>query len=407
MRIGPFVKVLMTCVAAVLVAACSSSKTSTLNGSTPRPGAGKSTGAPFVVGVSTGITGPAAAFGAQEAAMAKVLFAHINATGGIDGHQVKLIVKDNGNSPQQAVLDAQAFVAAHANVMMFGPTAGVMTAVQPFAAHTLIVDFGSGYVPPTPSNVFSVSPYDASPLGATMRFLKAQGDVTVGLINSNDTAGEIAAKEVRTVLTGSYGRSLGMKYSSAVTFDPTSPDVTPELSQLLSSHPQAIISWVSGTPAVAVAKDFTQLVTSNIPLIVSWANGSLTFARSTTSFNPTNLYAPVFKAILWQQMPSSDFYAKLGKQLNSQLETAIGQPLDEGGVLAYDPVQMVVRALKEGGTSLSAQVRTLESVRNYQGLEGTYTITPTDHKGEPSLLNNSLVIAKIVNGGYQVVAASS
>lgn len=361
---------------------------------------------PYIVGISTDLSGPAAAFGAQEATMAQAMFAQVNASGGINGHKVDVIVKDNQNNPNQAILDAKAFVAAHANVMMFGPTATTMTAIQPFGAKTLIVDFGSGYKPPVPSNIFSISPYDSSPLGATLRFLKQQGDRRVGLLSSNDAAGSIAQQEVESVVKGSYGQSLGMSLAGAVTFDPSNPDVTPEISQILSSKPQAVISWVSGGPANVVAKGFTQESTSNIPLIVSWANGSVKFAHSTSSFNPTDLYAPVFKAILWKQLPASDRYATLGRQANMLLESYAHQTLDEGGVLAYDPVKMVTLALAKGGTSLSAQVSALEHVSNYQGMEGTYNITVTDHKGESSLQNDALVIAHIVNGSYVLPSAA-
>lgn len=378
----------------IVAAACGNSGSkSTSSGSQPTKSA-------YVVGISTDLSGPASAFGAQEATMAQMLFNRLNTTGGINGHPIQVIVKDNANQPLQAILDAKDFAAAHANVMMFGATGTTMTAVQSFGSSTLLVDFGSGYVPPTPSNIFSISPYDSSPLGATLRWLKSRSISTVGLISSNDASGQTAAKEVTAAVTGSYGSGLGITLQKAVSFDPLTPDVEPELTQLLTNKPGAVISWVSGTPAAAVAKSFTQLSTGNIPLIVSWANGSTKFAHSTASFQPTNLYAPVFKAILWNQLPSSDRYAALGKQLNAELMASSGQSLDEGGVLAYDPVQMVVRALRMGGTKLSAEVDALQSVQNYAGLEGTYSLSASDHKGEPSLTNDALVLAHVVNGAF-------
>lgn len=389
-------------VLAVAVAACGSSGTKTASA---RPKS--TTKAPYVVGISTDLSGPASAFGAQEATMAQMVFQKLNVSGGINGHPVQVIVKDNANQPLQAIVDAKDFVAAHANVMMFGATATTMKAVESFGSDTLIVDFGSGYVPPTPSNIFSISPYDSSPLGTTLRWLKSRSISTVGLISSNDAAGQTAAKEVTTAVSGSYGSSLGMTLQSSVSFNPLTPDVGPELTQLLAKHPGAVISWVSGTPAAAVAKSFTQLSSGSTPLIVSWANGSTKFAHATASFNPTNLYAPVFKAILWSQLSSSDRYAALGKLLNAELTKSAGQSLDEGGVLAYDPVQMVVRALQGGGTNLPAEVNALQSVHGYAGLEGTYSLSATDHKGEPSLSNNALVMAHVVNGKFVPESAGS
>lgn len=387
---------------ALAAAACGSSGTKTA--STGPKTSGKS---PYVVGISTDLSGPASAFGAQEATMAEMLFRKIDATGGINGHPVHVIVKDNANQPLQAIVDAKDFVAAHANVMMFGATATTMKAIESFGRNTLIVDFGSGYVPPTPSNIFSISPYDSSPLGATLRWLKSRNISTVGLISSNDAAGQTAAKEVTNAVSGSYGSRLGISLQSTVSFNPLTPDVGPELTQLLAKHPGSVISWVSGTPALAVAKSFTQLSSGNTPLIVSWANGSVKFAKATASFHPANLYAPVFKAILWNQLSSSDRYAALGKKLNAELIKSSGQSLDEGGVLAYDPVQMVVRALRGGGTNLSAEVKTLQNVHGYAGLEGVYSLSATDHKGEPSLSNSALVIAHVVNGRFVPESAGS
>ncbi|AMS40268.1 branched-chain amino acid ABC transporter substrate-binding protein [Aminobacter sp. NyZ550] len=67
--------------------------------------------ADIIVGVAGPITGPNAAFGAQLQKGAEQAVADINAAGGINGEQIKLVVGDDVSDPKQGISVANKFVA--------------------------------------------------------------------------------------------------------------------------------------------------------------------------------------------------------------------------------------------------------------------------------------------------------
>src|SRR5690606_7214314 len=143
-------------------------------------------------------------------------------------------------------------------------------------------------------------------------------------------------------------------------FDPTAPDVSAQLTRLRESDPEAIISWVSGSPAGVVARNFTQLG-FDIPLIVSWANGGYTFAESTASFAPEELYVPIVKGLLADQLSADDPFVERGGEFAARFEEVYGEQADIGAMLSYDPVQIVAHALG-AGDMLEERVAAIEGL---------------------------------------------
>src|SRR6218665_1140336 len=67
--------------------------------------------AEILVGVAGPLTGPNAAFGAQLQKGAEQAAADINAAGGINGEQIKIVIGDDVSDPKQAISVANKFVA--------------------------------------------------------------------------------------------------------------------------------------------------------------------------------------------------------------------------------------------------------------------------------------------------------
>lgn len=66
-------------------------------------------GAPIKVGVSMALSGPLAAVGAPNIDGLRAVFAAANEQGGIDGHKIELVVKDDAYDAARATANAQAF----------------------------------------------------------------------------------------------------------------------------------------------------------------------------------------------------------------------------------------------------------------------------------------------------------
>ncbi len=385
---------------ALLLAACSSgsSKPST---TTPQTGSGSptatasATGSPYLIGIDDASSGPAGFLGQDEVKTVKLVVDQVNAAGGINGHPIKLESRDNGGDAKQAVVIAKALLEQHPVALMGGAVVAQMKAIEPLVTNgPLVVDFGSGYTPPTPSYVFSISPYDYSAIDATFRWFRGHNITKFGLLASTDSTGQLAVDEIQHVLKEPANQ--GLQLVGTERFEPSAPDVTPQLTRLKSDSPQAIIAWQTGAPAAVVAKDFTQL-NLDMPLVVSWGNGSFSFAKATQSFAPKNLYVPVFKAMVYDQLPANDPFAASGKSIAEEWQKLYGTRPDIGLFLAYDPIKILLQALKEAGPDSSKMVKYIEGIHNYQGVAAIYSFSTTDHKGGGS---EAITLAAVQDGQF-------
>lgn len=72
--------------------------------------AAQATKEPYLIGLSGQLTGPLSAFYVGQAEGLRVYFDQLNANGGINGHPVKVELRDNRGDPAIAASDAQAFI---------------------------------------------------------------------------------------------------------------------------------------------------------------------------------------------------------------------------------------------------------------------------------------------------------
>ena len=74
------------------------------------------------IGAILAVTGPAAFLGAPEAKTLEMLVAQVNATGGIKGMKVELLIKDSSANPEKAVSLAKQLVEEEKVFAIIGPS---------------------------------------------------------------------------------------------------------------------------------------------------------------------------------------------------------------------------------------------------------------------------------------------
>ena len=116
-------------VTVALAAGCSSSTTTS-------SGSGSSANkSPILIGTSLSLTGD---FSADGVAFQKGynLWVHdVNASGGLDGRQVKLVVLNDNSSPTQVTTNYQDLITVHHVNLTFGPFSSLLTAPAALVAH--------------------------------------------------------------------------------------------------------------------------------------------------------------------------------------------------------------------------------------------------------------------------------
>jgi branched-chain amino acid transport system substrate-binding protein len=82
---------------------------------------------PIRIGVLIALSGPAAAYGAEERRAVEAVFAQINAQGGIKGRKVELVVRDTKTNPTEAARLANQVIADDKVIAIIGATTGSET----------------------------------------------------------------------------------------------------------------------------------------------------------------------------------------------------------------------------------------------------------------------------------------
>jgi branched-chain amino acid transport system substrate-binding protein len=342
----------------------------------------KPAGSPVVFHADISETGPVSVLGATEAEAMKAVAAQVNSHGGIDGHPMKLTLKNNNSTPKTSVTIASSWVSKKLPFIMVGSVLGIDTPVDSLAnsAGVFCYDLSPSKIPTPTSTVFSAGPSTTDQQKVFMTFFKAKGLTKIGYINGTTTSGVTAYQYFQHWLKTK--RLSGFTVTSHQTFTPSAVSVTTQMSAIKASNPQAIVIWESGAEVGTVLKAMSTLGMETIPTLIDTADASYTLLTKFSDVLPKNAY---FAA-------GSDYVppAKLPKgpvrKAVKTFDAAVAASGRHGGdpwALGYDPTMLLVGALRKLGIHASSKqiLRYMEHLHKVAGVYGYYTTTPKTHRG--------------------------
>ena len=162
--------------------------------------------ADILVGVGGPLTGPNAAFGAQIQKGAEQAAADINAAGGINGEQIKIVIGDDVSDPKQGISVANKFVADGVKFVIGHFNSGVSIPASEVYAENGILQISPGSTNPT---------YTERGLWNTFRTCgrdDQQGTVAGGYLAANFKDAKIAVIHDKTP----YGQGLADETKKAL-----------------------------------------------------------------------------------------------------------------------------------------------------------------------------------------------
>jgi branched-chain amino acid transport system substrate-binding protein len=226
-----------------LAAGCGSSSTSSSKG-------------PILIGASLSLTGDFSADG-QAYERGYELWAHdINASGGLLGRKVKLIILNDDSSPTQVVTNYTDLITVHHVDLTFGPFSSLLTAPAAERVHRygFAMIEGAGGAPlvfdEKLPNVFDVSLPVASELEPFVNWVKSlpasQRPTTGAYPMANDP---FATPQVQ--LAESQLKPLGIKTVYSKIFPEEVPDYKPNADIVAASGAQMVVLGSTDVPTVA------------------------------------------------------------------------------------------------------------------------------------------------------------
>jgi branched-chain amino acid transport system substrate-binding protein len=217
--------------AAIGVAGCGSSSSSSSTASASASSSAGSGGAsasssktPYVVGAIASSSGPIASTVGQMGPTMTAWAKWRNANGGIDGHPVKMIVKDDAGNPSTALQDVKQMVTQD-HIIALIPLSGTESDFGPYTKQVNIPVVGgldSAVQYTTDSNWFSLGFNVVNATGSVMKLASEQGLKKAGVMYCAEVA---ACSEVIAEVAG-LGKPLGVKVVSQSSISSTAADYT-------------------------------------------------------------------------------------------------------------------------------------------------------------------------------------
>jgi len=248
----------------------------------PVPGV---TDSEIVIGSWGPLTGPAALWG-NVMKGADAYFKMLNDEGGINGRQVRFVMKDDAYDPSQTVPAVRELVQREE---VFAVTAGIGTApgmaVMDFLAENNVPWFcpmsgASAFTHPPKENIYSVFPLYFDEARVMVRYaLDELGTEKIGIIYQNDDFGKSGLVGVKSILD-----ERGLEFVASLPVEPTDSDLSSHVARLKESGAETVFLWVLprqaaitlGTSAVIdfTPNWFASLALSDIALMHNITKGA-------------------------------------------------------------------------------------------------------------------------------------
>src|SRR5689334_527412 len=188
------------------------------------------------IGVTQPLTGAFAASGNYVTQGAKIAEEVINASGGVKGRKIELIVEDNKSNPTETVATAEKLIAKDKVPVLIGAWSSTLTlAVMPKLMEyqvPMVVETSSSGKITTSGNpyIFRISPTSEMEAKAFAGMVKKFGIKKADFLATNNDFGLGASQEFSNML-----KKEGVQVGVVETMDPTATDFSAQLAKIKAS----------------------------------------------------------------------------------------------------------------------------------------------------------------------------
>ena len=353
------------------------------------------------LGVNLDTTGYAAWLGEPELRAIQLYAEQVNASGGIDGHPLELVVYDNQSNPEKSSGNAKKLIQRDKVAAMIATSiTATSNAAKPVAQQEKVIMYslsGSFEANYPDSYCFAGFVHTTGMVDTIYDYFAKKGIKRVALLCANDSTGQTWFDE-----TTKAAKRHGITIASE-RFNVNDMDVTPQLAKLKAINPQALIVGVSGKPNAVVAKNFNQMG-FKIPYITGHGNISDSFLKLMAGNEPDTLLLPGAHFIVWKDLPASYPQKKAMQEFSETYHKKFGKQPDIYAVVAYDAIRVTVEAMKRAraqGPRDSDRIRSeIEKIRNFPAVYGgSYSFSKEDHRG---LRKEDALMLQVKSGQFRM-----
>jgi branched-chain amino acid transport system substrate-binding protein len=376
--------------AAATVAACSAPGGSSSAASGGGSSSAKSPIIVAVTGQNSGAEyapGPASAYNQQKA-----IIDAWNAAGGIDGHPLEMKFFDTQSSAATAATLVPQIKSSGAKVAMVCCFPAEVGAITAGLASSGPLTFIIPPPVPTPANsfIFDATPPPSAGVTATAKFIGLKGWKNIALITDTTPEGLAGPAIIAD------GKQYGYTVTTHQVFDTSATSVSTQVSKIAAAKPDAIVLYSTGPQVATVFNGLLAAGLKNTPVVMEMGNLNLTNMASYVNAFPNYVYVPADKYLASQAALTGTQDTVLKAFLKEEGFT--GTQNDNVAGLALDNYAVFVNALTKLGVnaSESALKNYVQNLKDFQGIDGTYNFSASDHHGVSG--NDMAFVQIVVNG---------
>jgi branched-chain amino acid transport system substrate-binding protein len=309
-------------------------------------------------------SGQAAVLGMQAA------IDDINASGGVLGKKLTLVVRDDTSQPPKSIQNMSDLIDNEKVVAVFGPTnsgnAMAWKHIPNQKKIPVIGNVGSGTDITKPMSagadnyMFRVSMVDREQVAALMAYVKKHPTAKVGLMAETTGYGQGGLKDMQEIAD-----LQGIKVVATERFGVADTDMTSQLNKMKSAGVDTIVVWAQGTPIAQLMRSMEKI--NYFPAVLSsWAADNVTFYDAA---GKTLAEKPLFmRTVSESRTPAQQkLFDRVGGKLKAPSSFSFA-------LHGYDSVLLLAQAIKQAGTTDGPAVKTaLEDLKTpVNGLLKTY-----------------------------------
>ena len=354
----------------------------------------------LVVGAVVDVTGSAAAIGGPERDALQLAADQINESGGINGRKVTLTVLDAKSDVAESAKDATSLLTdKHVDVVIGSSRSAPSLAMRPVVerARVPMVSLAAAQSIIEGSHwVFKMPPSDSVVFAQLVDYFHHQGFHRIGLLRDASALGDGVDQ-----LIDKAGSPYGISTATVEKFDAADVDFTAQLVALRSAHTDANVIYGSGASIALATKQYRQLALT-APLIHSYGAATSTFLQlAGTAADGVILNGN--RQLIVDSLRASDPTKAVIEKFSTAFQKRYGRPPTPFAGYAYDAVNLVAAACRQGSCSPAALRDQLERITDFQGVTGTYDFSAADHSGLPK---SPLVMLRVQDGHFEPLPAS-
>jgi branched-chain amino acid transport system substrate-binding protein len=352
---------------------------------------------PIKIGALFSITGGASFLGAPEEKTVRMLAEKVNASGGVAGHKLELIIKDTAGSPERAVSFAKQLIEEDKVLAIIGPsTSGETMQIKALCEENQVplvsCAAAETIVNPVAKFVFKVPQKDSQAVTWIYRTMKEKGISKIAILSSSDGFGAAGKKQLETAAPAE-----GIEILADEVYDKQATDLTDVLTKVKSkAGVQAVVNWSIVPAQSIVAKNMKQLGL-DVPLFQSHGFGNLKYVQQAGVAAEGTLF-PAGRLLIVEELPDSHPQKALLAAYKKDYETRYKEDVSTFGGHSYDAFMVIVEGIKKAGEPDRQKVRdAIETLQGFVGTAGVFNFSPTDHTG---LDLDSFTMQTVKNGKF-------